>query len=85
MLSLIASWPALAIGLCGDVNTDLAFDVADDALYRLFLADPTGNVLSPEGKANCTVIGPPRACDVLNRVVMARQARTAASCAREPV
>ena len=57
---------------CGDVNVDSFVDGVDVAIYRGFLADPGGMPLSPAGEDNCTVVGPPRPCDVLDVVVLRR-------------
>ncbi len=52
------------------MNGDLILDFADQTAYRGFLADPQGMPLVAED--NCTLIGPPRPCDIRDVVVLAR-------------
>jgi len=57
---------------CGDVNDDSVVDLVDIATFRAHLADPNEMPLRLGGRAKCTVIGEPPACDILDLTVLRR-------------
>ncbi|MCP4004505.1 MAG: hypothetical protein GY725_09950 [bacterium] len=57
---------------CGDVDVDSDVDLVDITTFQSALADPNGAGLSAAGTGNCTVIGSPRPCDILDVAVLKR-------------
>lgn len=59
--------------LCGDVVVDELLNASDVSAFRALLANPAGAALSLEGARRCTVVGPPRSCDVRDVAILRRE------------
>jgi cyclophilin family peptidyl-prolyl cis-trans isomerase len=69
-VALVSRLARVEAGQCGDVNADLVVDDADPDYYQQWLADLVS--ISSTGLSQCSVIGAPDSCTVLDWVVMAR-------------